>query len=86
MRRGLCRSMAAGAIGALLLALGGAAQAMTCSERLQVCHGYCAKSMGDSPACHSKCRQFQQECWRAAAGKARSSPSNVDLHGNRDDR
>jgi hypothetical protein len=62
MRRDLCRSMAAGAIGALLLALGGAAQAMTCSERLQVCHGYCAKSMGDSQACHSKCRQFQQEC------------------------
>jgi hypothetical protein len=58
----LCWSMAVGATGALLLALSGSAQAMTCSERLQVCHGYCVKSMGDSPGCHAKCRQIHQEC------------------------
>jgi hypothetical protein len=62
MRGDLWRSMAVGAMGALLLAVGGPAQAMTCSERLQVCHGYCAKSRGDSPGCHSKCGQLQQEC------------------------
>jgi len=31
---------------------------MTCSERLQVCHGYCVKSMGDTPGWHAKSRQF----------------------------
>jgi hypothetical protein len=62
MRNLLRRSMAVGASGALLLALGGSAQAMTCSERLQVCHGYCVKSMGDNPTCHTKCRQLHQEC------------------------
>ena len=54
--------MAAGATGALLLALTGSAEAITCSERLQVCHGYCVKSMGNTPACQAKCRQFDQEC------------------------
>ncbi len=63
MLRRLCCSMAAAGIGMLLLlALGGSAQAITCSERLQVCHGYCAKSMGDTPRCHAKCRQFHAEC------------------------
>ncbi len=62
MRRLRCWIMAVGATGALLLALSGSAEAMTCSERLQVCHGYCAKSMGDTPGCHAKCRQFSQEC------------------------
>src|SRR5579863_6523984 len=62
MRSHLCNRMAVGAIGALLVALAGSAQAMTCSERLQVCQGYCAKSMGDTPGCHAKCRQFHQEC------------------------
>jgi hypothetical protein len=45
-----------------LFGLAGSAEAMTCSERQQVCHGYCAKSMGDTPGCHAKCLQFQQEC------------------------
>jgi hypothetical protein len=62
MRRLKCWSIAVGAIWALLPALSGSALAMTCSERLQVCHGYCVKSMGDSPGCHAKCRQFHQEC------------------------
>ena len=56
------RRIAVGAIGALVMALGGTAQAITCSERLQVCHGYCVKSMGDKPGCHAKCRQLDQEC------------------------
>ncbi len=54
--------MAVGATGALLIVLSGSAAAMTCSERLQVCHGYCVKSMGDTPGCHAKCRQLSQEC------------------------
>jgi hypothetical protein len=54
MRSLLCRSKVVGAIGALLLALGGSAQAMTCSERLRVCHGYCVKSMDDTTGCHGK--------------------------------
>ena len=62
MRRLLCRGISMGAIAALLLTFSGSAQAMTCSERLQVCHGYCVKSMGDTPGCHAKCRQLHQEC------------------------
>ena len=62
MRRLLCWIMAVGATAALHLALSGSAQAMTCSERLQVCHGYSVKSMGRAPGCHAKCRQFSQEC------------------------
>jgi hypothetical protein len=62
MRSLLCGSVAVGATAALLVALSGAAQAMTCSERLQVCNSYCVKSMGDTPGCHAKCRQFHQEC------------------------
>ncbi len=41
------RSATVAAIVALILALDGSAQ-MTCSERLQVCHGYCVKSMGSA--------------------------------------
>ena len=52
----------------LHLALGGSAQAMTCSVRLQVCHGYCVKSMG---ACHAKCRQFSQECMASGCWESR---------------
>ncbi len=59
---GVFRSVAVAAIGAALFGLAGAAQAMTCSERQQVCHGYCVKSMGDTPGCHAKCRQFHEEC------------------------
>ncbi len=57
-------SSAAAAILALILALmlSDSAWAISCSERLQVCQGYCAKSMGDTPGCHAKCRQFRQEC------------------------
>jgi hypothetical protein len=62
MRRLRWWVMAVGATGALLFALGGSGEAITCSERLQVCHGYCAKSMGDTPNCHAKCRQFAQAC------------------------
>ncbi len=50
MQRLLRWSVAAAAMGALMLALTGSAQAKTCSERLQVCHGYCVKAMGDRPA------------------------------------
>ena len=62
MRRLVRLNVAAGTMGVLLLALIGPVQAKTCSERLQVCYGYCAKSMGDSPRCHDKCRQYHQEC------------------------
>lgn len=54
--------MAALAMAAAMLTAGGAVQAKTCSDRVQVCDGYCAKSMGDTPGCHAKCRQYQQEC------------------------
>ena len=63
--------MAVAAIAALLVALSGSAQAKTCSERLQVCDGYCAKTMGDSPACHAKCRQFHQECVASGCWESR---------------
>ncbi len=62
MPRLLRNSVAVAAAGSLLLALIGPVEAKTCSERLQVCYGYCAKSMGDSPRCHDRCRQLDQEC------------------------
>jgi hypothetical protein len=64
MRGRLFGSMRVVEVGALLLllALSGIAQAKTCSDRLQVCNGYCVKSMGDNPRCHAKCRQLDQEC------------------------
>jgi hypothetical protein len=62
MRRLLRVGVAVAATSALLLALMGPVHAKTCSERLQVCYGYCAKSMGDSSRCHDKCRQYHQEC------------------------
>lgn len=61
----------AAAIVALILAAGGPAQAKTCSERLQVCDGYCVKSMGDTPPCHAKCRQFHQECMENGCWESR---------------
>jgi hypothetical protein len=54
IQRLLCWIIAAGAT-ALNLALTG-------RPRLQVCHGYCVKNMGDVPACYAKCRQFDREC------------------------
>ena len=66
------------------LALSGSAEAMTCSERLQVCHGYCVKSMGDTPAAATpSAANWLRSAWRAAAGKAKSSPSNVVSRGSR---
>ena len=59
------------AIVALILALGGSVQAKTCSERLQVCDGYCIKSMGDSPGCHARCRQFHRECMGSGCWESR---------------
>jgi hypothetical protein len=50
------------ATGALLLALVTSAQAVTCSERLRTCHGYCVKSMGDTPNCHAACRRLDSAC------------------------
>ena len=61
-RRRYCSMTVAGVGALLLLAFSGLAQAKTCSERLEVCHGYCVKSMGDTPRCHAKCRQLHQEC------------------------
>jgi hypothetical protein len=54
--------LASGAAAIILLAQPQAADAKTCSERLEVCHGYCAKSMHDSPLCHVKCQEFHQAC------------------------
>jgi hypothetical protein len=71
MRSLLCRGILAGASCALLLAVSQSAEAITCSERLQVCYGYCAKSMGDSPGCHAKCRQFHQECMSSGCWESR---------------
>ena len=50
------------AAGALTLVICGPASAITCSERLQVCHRYCIKSMADKPACHDKCQEIQGQC------------------------
>ena len=36
---------------ALLVLFNGSAQAMTCTDRLQVCHNFCIKSMSNSPGC-----------------------------------
>ena len=36
---------------ALLVLFNGSAQAMTCTDRLQVCHNFCIKSMSNSPEC-----------------------------------
>ena len=54
--------VAAGAAAALQLVIFGPASAITCSERLQVCHRYCIKSMADKPACHDKCQEIQGQC------------------------
>ncbi|MFY9969820.1 MAG: hypothetical protein WBQ45_19960 [Roseiarcus sp.] len=71
MPRLLRGSLAVAAAGSLLLALLGPVQAKTCSERLQVCYGYCAKSMGDSPRCHDKCRQYHQECMESGCWESK---------------
>jgi hypothetical protein len=61
LRRLLHWTFAAGAIAALMLSTGPAA-AKSCSDRLKVCQGYCAKSFGGSPACLAKCDQYREEC------------------------
>ncbi len=71
MRDAHFSGMAVAAIAAPRVALGGSVQAKTCSERLQVCDGYCVKSMAGSPACRAKCRQFHQECTASGCWESR---------------
>ncbi len=47
---------------ASLVALTGAAEAKTRSERLKVCQGYCAKSEGGSQGCMRVCGEYLQAC------------------------
>ncbi len=44
------------------LALTGPAAAKTCSEQLEVCQGYCARSEGGSPACLRVCGAYLRSC------------------------
>ena len=62
MRRLLHRSVAAGAVGLLALALASPAAAKTCSERLKVCQRFCVRSEGGSPVCMSVCAGYLQTC------------------------
>ena len=71
MRRRGRWSAATLAVGALLFAFFGPAAAMSCSERLQICHGYCIKSMADRPGCHDKCREFHAQCLSSGCWESR---------------
>ena len=53
--RWLCVLGAAGAFAA-------PAVAKTCTERLSVCEGYCAKSEAGSPGCMRTCAHYQHAC------------------------
>jgi hypothetical protein len=54
-----------------MLSLTGPAEAKSCSERMQVCRGYCAKSLSNSPACLAKCGEFRQECLSSGCWESR---------------
>ena len=71
MRRLLRASVAASVIGAISLALIGPAEAKSCSERMLVCRGYCAKTLNDSPACLAKCGEYRQECLSSGCWESR---------------
>ena len=62
MRRLLHWSVAAGAIGAVALAFVGPAHAKSCSERIEVCKRFCAKSEGASPGCLAACAGYREQC------------------------
>jgi hypothetical protein len=47
---------------ALILALTTPGYAKTCSERLKVCQGFCARTESGSPACLAKCGEYRQAC------------------------
>jgi hypothetical protein len=64
----------------LIVLFNGSAQAMTCTERLQVCHNFCIKSMSNSPGCHAKCREIHQECMASGCweSKITARQCNID--------
>ena len=71
LQRLLHWTCAAGAIAALLLSTTGPADAKSCSERMLVCRGYCAKTLNDSPACLAKCGEYRQECLSSGCWESR---------------
>ena len=83
MRRLLLGIIVAGAAGMIALALIAQAEAKTCSDRLKVCHRFCAKSESDRRMRRQMRRIFVKPASRAAAGKASTSTRNAALPGNR---
>ena len=57
----------------------GSAQAMTCTDRLQVCHNFCIKGMSNSPGCHAKCREIHQECMASGCWESRITARECDI-------
>ena len=55
-----CASLIASIAAMVLLAEPG--RAKTCSDRVTVCQGYCAKSESGSPGCLRACDKFLAEC------------------------
>ena len=73
------RTAAAFALAALMFAHAGSALAITCSERQQVCLGYCAKSLGDTPGCHAKCREFHRQCMASGCWESKVVAKQCDF-------
>ena len=62
MRKLLHRTVAASAIGVIALLAIGPAGAKTCSERINVCKRFCAKTERDSPGCLAACAGYREQC------------------------
>jgi hypothetical protein len=66
-------------LSALILLVNGPVQAITCTDRLQVCHNYCIKSMSNSPRCHAKCGEIHQECMASGCWKSRVTAKQCNI-------
>jgi hypothetical protein len=60
---------------------------MSCSGRLQVCHGYCVKSVGDNPGLPCQVPPIHQECMAGGSWESKVvAKNNVVSRGSSGDR
>jgi hypothetical protein len=64
---------------AIICLFNGSGHAITCTDRLQVCHNFCIKSMSNSPGCHAKCGEIHQECMASGCWESRVTAKQCNI-------